>query len=304
MTSTHRFSLLTVVLAFSVRAASAQVQTGTPPFGSFGGGPDVINLGNLNAHPTIPVLHKPGRGLNFTYDLSYDNSVWYPVTSGGTTSWQPVQNWGWRAATEAATGYISDSGTVTGTCNPSGYADIPGQITVSNWVYHDPFGISHAFSGSATINTGNCPAYGGPNSTGFTSTATDGSGYKLVVTGSPTTTILVRNVFAVDGTNETVQENLGTGAASGLDRNGNQITVSNSGVFTDTLGTTALTVAGTAPSPTTFTYTTASGGSASFTMHYVAKNIKTNFGCSGVTNYTANSVNLVNDVTLPDGSAY
>lgn len=307
MTRTPRALLLTLVLAFSVSAASAQVQTGTPPFGSFGGGPDVINLGNLNVHFTIPVLHKPGRGLNFTYDLSYDSSVYYPVTSGGTTSWQPVQNWGWRAATEAATGYISDSGTITGTCNPSGHADIPGRITVSNWVYHDPFGISHGFSGSAIINTGNCAAYGGPNSTGFTSTATDGSGYKLVVTGSPTTTILVRNVFAVDGTNETVQENSGTGAASGLDRNGNQITVSGSGVFTDTLGTTALTVAGTAPSPTTFTYTTASGGTAPYTMHYVAKNIKTNFHCIGanaVTEYAANNVNLVNDVTLPDGSVY
>src|SRR6266404_5640165 len=133
MTRTHRALLPTLVLAFSVSAASAQVQTGTPPFGSFGGGPDVINLGNLNVHYTIPVLHKPGRGLNFTYDLSYDNSVWFPVTSGGTTTWTPVQNWGWRGSTEAATGYMSTTPTWTGTCNPSGHAEIPGQITLSNW---------------------------------------------------------------------------------------------------------------------------------------------------------------------------
>ena len=55
----------------------AQVTTGAPPLGSFGGGPDVINLANLNSHIAIPVLHKPGRGINFTYDLSYDTSVWY-----------------------------------------------------------------------------------------------------------------------------------------------------------------------------------------------------------------------------------
>jgi len=36
--------------------------TGTPKFGSFGGGPfDVINLGNLNTHFTVPVIHKAGR---------------------------------------------------------------------------------------------------------------------------------------------------------------------------------------------------------------------------------------------------
>src|SRR5216683_886481 len=102
-------------------AASAQVKTGTPPFGSFGGGPDVINLANLNAHWTIPVLHKAGRGLDFSYDLSYDSSVWFQVTSGGTTTWQPVQNWGWVGQTQAATGYLSTTSTWTGTCS-NGYA--------------------------------------------------------------------------------------------------------------------------------------------------------------------------------------
>src|SRR5437763_16778075 len=107
----HRFFLLlALALSFeglTAEIASAQVPTGTPPLGSFGGGPDVINLANLNSHIDIPVLRRPGRGTNFTYDLSYDSSVWYPVTSGGVTSWQPVTNWGWRGQTESATGYIS-----------------------------------------------------------------------------------------------------------------------------------------------------------------------------------------------------
>ena len=94
MSRTLRFAPLLLIAAFATSPASAQVATGTPPFGSFGGGPDVINLANLNAHITIPVLHKAGRGTNFTYDLSFDSSVWYPVTSGGTTSWQAVGNWG------------------------------------------------------------------------------------------------------------------------------------------------------------------------------------------------------------------
>src|SRR2546422_5232119 len=103
MTRVFRSLFLIIYLLALTENSSAQVPTGTPPFGSFGGGPDVINLANLNSHITIPVLHKPGRGTNFNYDMSYDSSVWYPVTSGGTTTWQPVQNWGWRGQTEIAT---------------------------------------------------------------------------------------------------------------------------------------------------------------------------------------------------------
>ena len=56
--------------------ATAQVSTGTPSFGSLGGGPfDRVNLGNFNVHFAIPVLHKAGRGLPFNYDIAYDNSV-------------------------------------------------------------------------------------------------------------------------------------------------------------------------------------------------------------------------------------
>lgn len=109
MTRTLRYAFLMIVFALAAQAASAQVTTGTPPFGTFASNsaPDVINLANLNAHIAIPVLHKAGRGTDFTYDLSYDSSVWYPVTSGSTTSWQPVLSWGWRGQTEIATGYIS-----------------------------------------------------------------------------------------------------------------------------------------------------------------------------------------------------
>src|SRR6202007_644806 len=111
-------------------AVSAQVATGTPPFGSFGGGPDVIDLSNLNSHVSIPVLHKGGRGIDFTYDISYDTSVWYPVISGSTTSWQPVNYWGWSPATEPTTGYVSYTTSLNNhyPCFETDY---------SNWTYRD-----------------------------------------------------------------------------------------------------------------------------------------------------------------------
>src|ERR1700757_3186124 len=99
--------LIALALTFGgllATSVSGQVATGTPPFTSFSGGPDGINLGNLDTHLQIPVLHKAGRGTNFTYDLSYDGAIWYPVTSGSSTSWQPVTNFGWNGQTQAATG--------------------------------------------------------------------------------------------------------------------------------------------------------------------------------------------------------
>src|SRR5713226_7548935 len=96
--------LFSALVLFAVPSASAQVQRGTPPFGSFGGGPDVINLGNLNVRLAIPVLHKPGRGQNFNYDILYDSSLWQPVTSGGTATWQPDAQWGWTGSIPTASG--------------------------------------------------------------------------------------------------------------------------------------------------------------------------------------------------------
>jgi hypothetical protein len=95
--------LLALVVPGGAFPALAQVATGTPPFGTFGGGPDIINLANLNAHLTVPVVNKAGRGMAFTYNLIYDSSVWTPVSSGSTETWQPVADWGWGATTQVVT---------------------------------------------------------------------------------------------------------------------------------------------------------------------------------------------------------
>jgi hypothetical protein len=106
-TSSRKLLFLAVLVAAQLSFGQGPI-TGTPPFGSFGGGPfDTVNLGNLNVHFAIPVIHKAGRGMPFTYDLSYDSSIWSPVNSSGTSTWTPVPNWGWRGVTEITTGYVS-----------------------------------------------------------------------------------------------------------------------------------------------------------------------------------------------------
>ena len=92
---TRAIHLILVALTLLPCATFGQVTTGAPPFGSLGGGPfDTVNLANLNVHFAVPVLHKAGRGIPFTYDLGYDSSIYYPVSVSGVLTWQPVQNWG------------------------------------------------------------------------------------------------------------------------------------------------------------------------------------------------------------------
>ena len=111
-----RCSYAFMLLVLDTRLRLAQVPYGTPPLGSFGGGPDIIDLANLNAHIDVPVLQKAGRGSVLTYDLSNDTSVWYPVGGSGSQSWQSVYNWGWRSITEAGIGYVAATVTVLRTC--------------------------------------------------------------------------------------------------------------------------------------------------------------------------------------------
>jgi hypothetical protein len=283
------FSLVSVLLSLLALPSSAQVITGTPPFGSFGGGPDVINLANLNAHLTIPVFARAGRGIPFNFYVTYDSSVWYPVTSGGTTSWQPVANWGWGGS-EVNIGtviprLISSS---SGTCGSLPHLGITSTSTWA-WTYQDGFGTPHPFSATSIVYINSCT---GGYTTGFTQEAVDDSGYSLTVNGSTVTSL-----YSADG------NLINTSAGSIEDRNGNEITAS-SGVFTDTLGTTALTIAGsgTPTSPTTYAYT-APGGAASYTVKYTTYSVQTNFGCTGIGEYGTNgttTANLVSEIDLPE----
>ncbi len=312
-----RVFFLLSLFALAAVQLNAQVTTGTPPFGSFGGGPEVINLANLNSHISIPVLHKSGRGANFMYDLSYDSSVWYPVTSGSTTSWQPVLNWGWRGVTESLSGFVTSGWSYTycytTVCNSHHcYQEQTGTTTRTNgWVYHDPFGIPHPFVGSTVVQTGTCGSINNPS---FQATTTDGSGYTLSVANSG-------SQHTITSTNGNIvvapwQSSAGTGTFT--DRNGNEITVNSSGQFFDTLSSSVpvltVTGSGTAASPMVFSYTPPGGtpycaatnsSVACVTVNYTNYTVATNFAVSGI-NETKSSaaVPLVSSVVLPDGSQY
>ena len=173
------------------------------------------------------------------------------------------------------------------------------QWTYSNIVYTDSVGTSHYWNGTVgnyISSTGSmCPPTGASPS-GLTVAGTnDGSGYSAewqISSSGIAIQMLTR-------TGNTINPGASSGVIS-MDRNGNEITLSG-GTFTDTLGQTALTLSSTSSS------TTLSNGNPSgipYTVNYTSYNIKTNFGCSGISEYSASNVNLVNQVSLPDGRSY
>jgi RHS repeat-associated protein len=287
-------SLLFSVMTFS-GLAFAQVTAGTPPFASFGGGADAIDLANLNTHITIPVLSKAGRGMPFNYLIQYDSSIWQPVTSSGSTSWQPT-NAGWSFMALGAAGFYKAA--IIGYCYsdypPIGYIETG--VEVGYWYeYVDVMGTVHNFPGGVEQYTGTCGSgyYGTPG------TATDGSGYSMTVSSNGSPTVTARN-----GT--LVAFNSSNAVPISTDPNGNQITLNSSGQFFDTLSSTTpvITVAGVAPSNTTFTYTPPSGTNIAYTMKYSSQTVRTSFGCSGIAEFGPTTENLVSEIELPDGTAY
>jgi RHS repeat-associated protein len=285
--SVTRFALLTVLGMALGSVTSAQVATGTPPFGSFGGGPDIINLGNLNAHITIPVINKAGHGMPFVYNLSLDTVMWEPYDIGGVLTWANPSNSGLSGSAQALAGSISFSTTET-ECPPSGDKGM-----YYNFAYTDPNGVVHPFPGSTNYETGDC----GTLAPSLKAYATDGSGFYLnwsesaqIVTDS------LGKTYSLSGNNETI-----------TDTNGNQISVAGGVTFYDTLSSTVAVLTKTAQIGTnsdTLYYTyTAPSGSGVYSAVISFYTGQTNFGCSGVAEFSG-TLGLVSEIDLPDGTKY
>ena len=221
-----RASLLVLfACAYLPSTARAQVQTGTPPLGTFSGVPDIVDVANLNSHVTIPVLSKQGRGIPFVFYITEDSSVWNPVTSGATKVWQPVTGWGWNQSA-GNIGAVTSQMLIHNQLEPCGDLEVEKMTTSwTNWTYTDGFHTSHPFaiSTSSTYD----PCTDNTTTTSAQGTATDASGYTLSINGGSVTLL-------TDAAGSVI--NPRTGAGSLQDRNGNLISLSSNGIITDTLG--------------------------------------------------------------------
>jgi RHS repeat-associated protein len=289
------------------RLALTQSNTGLQPFGTFsGGGVDTVNVRNGNLHISIPILSKAGRGLPFSYNLSYDSTIWQPADpdfhDDGPTNWVPASNYGWTLGSASVYGYVAYQ---SWTSNPN---CPPGTTTYTFDGYSDVDNTFHTFRGSN--NTFSWPSCNGGPTSG-TVTTKDGSGITAnvsVVNNIPTATVPTPSGIQV--VPPVVRETLGfvqqgtntNGPGSITDTNGNRISSSNGTTFTDTLGSTVLSVSG-----NNYTYT-GGNGPATVTLTYSSFTVATNFGCTGgftpINDFPPTAAQLLTKVTLADGSFY
>jgi RHS repeat-associated protein len=309
--------VLIAVVGLIPAMAFSQPIIGTPPFGSFAGGPDTINLANLNVHWTFPILSKPGRGLPLNYALNYDSSIWvegWPNGPFAPPSWipqwapgqpvaSPISTWGWQPDGSALTGYVSYFASTAYSCGPGGCH--PCGTKYNYWGYTDPAGTTHGWYDPETNR--NFTAYS--PSCGFGSTggslAFDGSGVQLSVTVTDSGPQVTINLPGGEAINPPQQDANAVGTFRVTDTNGNYISINNDGsqrTFTDTLGTNALTIAGTYP--TTYTYSGPNGTSETVTVNYTSYTVATNFGVPGINEYPPTWINLPSSIVYPDGSSY
>lgn len=282
----------------SLFAAAQQPITGIPPLSSTAGGPfDTVNLANLDVHFSIPVFSRAGKGIPFFYNLTYDSLIWAPVSSGGLVTWKPATNWGWAPQTSAATGYmVIPQQMIICTNGGRGTEHIYGPFT-----YIDPSGTSHFYNDYLyhVSSNGTCPDQ---ELDSFIDKAQDGSGLRLSAQLTGGFSCCISTVTTKSGVVFSGLQAGGNGLVT--DPNGNTITITATGVFTDTLNSTALTVTGAAPNPVQYQYTAPSTGAAAVTVTYHSYTVTTQFGVQNIGEYSAGGQSLVDRVTLPDGSYY
>ena len=291
--------LFLVLLITSPTLLAQNLGTGLYAFGSFDSrGFDTTNIGNLNTHFEIPIVSKKGRGLDFNYAFAYDSLVWSPVVVSGSTYWTPDQSFGFRGELGGAlTGYITyNQSTITCLISPG--HTISG-TKWTNYVYHDPYGKNHTFA----IMKSTCELAPGTGLIIGTGSTSDGSGLSFDTTVITTRSGQVIKAPMAIGRSQAANATI-------VDTNGNTITNNGNGTFTDTLGKTALTIGGggNASSPLTFTYPVTlqanQATSAGATVYYKTYTVQTHFQCSGITEFGATNVDLVDHIILADGTTY
>src|SRR5258708_16828668 len=181
-TQSVRIWFVIITALACVQTLPAQ-QTGYPPFGSFQvGNFDGVNLQDLNATFSLPVIASSGRGISFQLPIVFNSLVW---TKYGSV-WSPTGNWGWQ--TNLPQG--SFAGGLKFYQQLKCYANPPGWVwghkyTYGGYGYEDPAGTVHWFPISFVLD--DCWGDSGT----WSGYATDGSGYYGSVDGY--------NIFHVTG---------------------------------------------------------------------------------------------------------
>src|SRR6266568_3368775 len=281
------------VFAFFLLPACALAQTGFPPFASIDRNRfDARNNQNMNVNFSLPIVSSPGRGMNLNVAIVYNSINWIPI-AGGWSSLTPG-NFGWLygSPTGGITYQVSHGQSL---ClrSPDGNLYVY-HTNYSNYKYIDAFGTQHVLGLSWHEDLSDCDGSDIISGT-FTNHLTDGSGlYASIPSGSPDAPS-VTDKSGVVITNSTV-----------TDTNGNYISsstpVPGETDWTDSAGRVALKII-TGASSIQYNFLDPTGAYQTTTLNLQTLSLKTNFACSGVTEFTG-TASLPVSLVLPNNQTY
>jgi hypothetical protein len=274
--------LLLFSLLFPLAAQAQGPITGMPPFGSFQTSSfDTIDRFNMNVNFSIPIVSSPGRGLPLNFAIVYDSSVW----------WRPPTPPNWTANTGGGWKLNFPTGRLNYWTQATRCDTIPVTYVTRyyNFTFTDAAGTVHPI-GLNFYQTNSCDL--NPQ-TPRSGSASDSSGYLAVATAP--------NNITVKGKSGTI-----VGAPSMIDSNGNSYssTVVNSSEtdWIDSAGHTALKVIASGTN-ILYEYPDTTGAYQTATLKQQSYNVKTNFACSLVTEYTGTQT-LPYELDLANGQKY
>ncbi len=304
-----------VLLVFvSVISSFAQLDpnAGLPVFSTEAGGQfDSVNLANGNVFIQIPLRQKVGK-FPFTASINGNFGV-FMAGIPGYISWNvsPFQGFGngfgLSVPSLTTNVYATNSQQVCCQC-PNGNAD----SEYSGFVVIDSTGAYHPINPSIQVDSQGC--MGSLPSPQLT---TDGSGYTIVflsfahgIYGEPSVEVYDKSgnltTYSASGTTNTVMVSDPDNVTMKVVTNQINNYTQQQSVYTDTVGTTALTATtplGGSGQAATYVYADANGNTQ-YTLTYKSYPLATDFGCTGITDLNGSSVPLPYQVTTPDGGTY
>ena len=281
--------IILVWLVLSTTRVQAQTQyTGFPIYGSFeAGSADTVNRQSLNTNISVPIYSGTGRGISLNFLIANNSLLWQNVGGKWSSVTDPGGNptWGW---TTSVPGIISNEKTTESCQYIISGRIVQGETFIySNYGYVEPNGTLHPFSFFHQTST--CPGGTKGTTSGY---AADNSGYFM---NSATMVVLSPSGTQISASK--IEDTNGNFISSAVNSNNHNETD-----WTDSAGRLALKVI-TESSSVLYEYQDTTGAYQTITLTLQNFNIKTNFACSGVVEYTG-TAGLPTSVSYPNGTSY
>jgi YD repeat-containing protein len=279
--------------------ALGQVNPGIPPFAAFDSHEvDSVDLMNNNVILRVPVMSKQNA---IDFGVAANSYMW----SSGT--WTPSMSTGVNSVmgapfTPAAYGMLGAStyfGWTASQAGPPCYQTYPQTPTtiLSGFYIVMADGTRHPVDPTLGILTGAVPAC----NSSMTTPTIDGSGLTLSVVGYSQGNVNLQNIYLRNGST--------LSTLSLIDSNGNSLLIEagcgSTCKFQDLMGLTALTES--TPNGITkpqYSWTDVNGGSPSVNQSTTNLTLKTNFGCSGITELNNSfTTAMTTGFSFPDGTS-